>query len=251
MKILALDIENSFIIGGMWGLWGQNISLEQMFDYGKVLCYAARWHGSREMLYDRHDRRGFLTGIHALLDEADAVLTFNGKRHDLPLLNREFLKAGLSPPSPYKHIDLLETAKRAFKFPSNKLQHLVTELGIGTKLDHEGFELWTKVVLGDEKAWATMEKYNKQDVKLLEKLYKRMLPWIAGHPNHNLYGTSKNVCPHCGSKHLQSRGTRTYKTLTGIYQRYQCQSCHAWSRSRFSEIVREEGRSVLVPAALT
>lgn len=232
-------------------MWNVNLSLDQMFDYGKVLCYAARWVGEREMIFDRHDREGFLKRVHALLDEADAVLTFNGKRHDVPLLNREFIKAGMQPPSPYKHIDLLETAKRAFKFPSNKLQHLVTELGIGSKLDHEGFELWTKVLVNDPKAWATMERYNKQDVRLLEKLYKRMLPWIGGHPNHNMYGTNRNVCPNCGSKHLQSRGGGEYKTQTGSYKQFQCQNCGKWCRSRFTEVKKEEGRSILVPTANT
>lgn len=251
MKVLALDIENSYIIGGMWGLWNQNFSLEQLFDYGKVLCYAARWVGDKHMAFERHDNEDFLTGIHRLLDEADAVLTFNGKRHDLPLLNREFLKAGLSPPSPYKHIDLLETAKRAFKFPSNKLQHLVTELGIGSKLDHEGFELWTKALANDEKAWATMEKYNKHDVVLLEKLYKRMLPWIAGHPNHNLYTSHRNgpVCNNCGGRHLQRRGFDT--TLTQKYQRYKCMSktCGKWMRSRFTVVEPEIREYILTGAA--
>lgn len=249
MKLLLLDIENSYIVAGTWGLWNQNISLEQMFDYGKVLCYSAKWYGDKQLLFARHDDKGFLGGIHALLDEADAVVTFNGKRHDLPLLNREFLKAGLSPPSPYKHVDLLDTAKRAFKFPSNKLQHLVTELGIGSKLDHEGFDLWTKVILNDEKAWTTMEKYNKQDVRLLEKLYKRMLPWIGNHPNHNLYGDDRGVCPKCGSKHLQSRGGGTYKTQTGIFKQYQCMSCKSWHRDRISQIPRTEAKFISVPAA--
>jgi hypothetical protein len=30
----------------------------------------------------------------------------------------------------------------------------------------------------DPKAWALMGRYNRQDVKLLEKLYVALLPWI-------------------------------------------------------------------------
>ncbi len=39
----------------------------------------------------------------------------------------------------------------------------------------------------DPAAWKVMEKYNKQDVLLLEKVYDRLLPWIKSHPNHHLF----------------------------------------------------------------
>lgn len=247
MRILALDIENSYLLSGTWGIWGQNIGLEQLFDNGKVLCYAAKWVGKKGMMYAKHTDSNFLQSIHALLDEADVVLTYNGKHHDIPMLNREFLKAGMSPPSPYKQIDLLETMKKAFKFPSNKLQHVSTELGIGKKTEHEGFSLWVKCLQGDSAAWATMEKYNKQDVTLLEKLYNKTKAWAVGHPNQNTHG-KHGVCPVCGGKHLQSRGT--YKTATGIYPRFQCRDCGKWSRGRFTLVERTIRPDILVEAAL-
>lgn len=240
-------MENSFLVGGIWNLWNQNISLDQLFDNGKVLCYAAKWLDKKDMMFAKHDEAHFLSSIHALLDEADAVLTYNGKKHDIPMLNREFIKAGMTPPSPYKQIDLLETMKKAFKFPSNKLQHVSDELGIGQKLDHEGFELWIKVLRDDPKAWATMKKYNIQDVKLLEKLYWKVQPWIVGHPNYNMYGTT-GVCPTCGGKHLQKRGK--YTTQTGVYTRLHCQDCGAWSRTRFTEVDKSVRETIYVGAAL-
>lgn len=232
----------------MWSLWNQTLSLDQLLDHGKVLCWSAKWYGKKDMLFARHDDTHFLASIHALLDEADAVISYNGKRHDIPLLNREFLKAELAPPSPYKQIDLLETAKKAFKFPSNKLQHVSDELGIGQKLDHDGFQMWVDCLQGDEKAWTKMRKYNMQDVKLLEKLYEKLLPWIANHPNHNLYGHT-NVCPTCGSSHVHSRGT--YKTQTGIYRKFQCQDCGSWSRTRYTEVEKIEAKNILTSVALT
>jgi len=242
-----LDIENSYLLGGVWGMWNQTLSLDQLLDHGKVLCWSAKWYGKKDMLFARYDDNHFLPSIHALLDEADAVVSYNGKRHDIPLLNREFLKEGMSPPSPYKQIDLLETAKRAFKFPSNKLQHVSDELGIGQKLEHEGFQMWVDCLQGNEKAWAQMKKYNMQDVKLLEKLYEKLKPWIANHPNHNLYG-NKGVCPTCGSKHIQQRGY--YKTQTGIYKRIACLDCGTWSRTRYTEVEKSEAKNVLTSVAL-
>lgn len=245
-KILVLDIENSYIIGGVWGLWGVNLGIDQILDAGKVLCFASKWLGKKDITYVKHDEVHFLETIHALLDEADMVLTFNGRKHDIPLLNREFLKAGMKPPSPYKHIDLLETAKKQFKFPSNKMQHLLTELGLPNKLDHEGFKLWIKCLEDDPVAWAIMKKYNIQDVKVLEKLYNKILPWIVNHPNRSMYSNS-TVCPNCGGKHLTSRGY--YRTQVGLYRRLVCGDCGHWSRTRFTETDKETRKNIVVSAA--
>jgi hypothetical protein len=85
----------------------------------------------------------------------------------------------------------------------------------------------------DPAAWKVMEKYNKQDVLLLEKVYDRLLPWIKSHPNHNLF--SGHGCPNCGSGRLQKRGF-TY-TTTGTFQRFQCTDCGSWSKS--SKAIKE------------
>lgn len=249
LRILILDIENSYLLTGSWGIWNQTMGIDQILDGGKVLCYAAKWLDSKDMLFSRHDEPHFLTLIHALLDQADAVITFNGRRHDLPLLNREFIKAGLTPPSPYKHIDLLETAKKHFKFASNKLDYLLRELKLGQKVKHEGFPLWIKVLKDDKQAWADMRKYNIEDVRLTEKLYYKILPWIDSHPNHNLYSDGGFVCPNCGGSHMQRRGFQY--TATQKYIRYHCQNpkCGKWSRGRYTQVSKEFREGVLANAS--
>ena len=98
---------------------------------------------------------------------------------------------------------------------------------------------------GNDKSWATMEAYNKQDVVLLERLYDAILPWIVNHPNRALWDDSDDmVCPSCGSKHLQKRGL-TY-TKTQAYQRYSCSNCGAWSRQRTNNVSKEKRKAVLV-----
>ena len=247
IKILVLDIENSYLVTGGWGLWNQNFGIDQILECGKVLCYAAKWIGHKDMIFVRHDEVHFLPLIHSMLSEADAVITFNGRRHDVPLLNREFVKAGMGPPAPFSHIDLLETAKKIFKFPSNKLDWLLRELGLGKKVEHEGFPLWIKVLQNDTKAWSDMEKYNIADVKLTEKLYHKLLGWIVSHPNNNLFSSTAFVCPNCGSTHLQHRGH--YHTQTQSYKRYHCQKCGKWSRERTTVIPKEKRKRVLTGAA--
>ena len=247
MKILHLDIETSPNIVYAWGLFKQNISLSQIVQAGSTMCWAAKWHGKPKVYFDsefQSTEEDMIKAIHALIDEADAVCHYNGTKFDMPTLNKEFLKFGLKPPSPYHNIDLLHVAKKQFRLASNKLDYVSQYLGVGSKTKHMGMELWTRCIDGDEKAWKIMEKYNKQDVRLLEKVYNKLLPWIHNHPNHALYkDTDRPVCATCGSKHLQSRGYR--KTKTQIYRQFQCQDCGSWMRSRFTEVPADKRTNIL------
>lgn len=234
MKILAYDIETSPLISYHWSLWQQNIGLNQIIEPTRVMCFAARWidepktkikffsefHNTREEMIDQ---------AWNLLDEADATLHFNGKSFDTKHFNREFAQAGYSPPSPVKEIDLLTAVRKVFRFPSNKLDYVSQAFGIGEKAKHEGMGLWVKCLAGEPGAWARMKKYNETDVHLLIDLYNRVLPWIPGLPNVNLYDQT-DVCPKpgCGGN-LAKRGFRT--TSVGVYQRFQCSSCGGWSTS--------------------
>lgn len=229
MKILLLDIETSPNTAYVWGIWQENITLDQIIDTSKVLCWSAKWYGEDELIFDsihKSSHKAMIKRIHKLLCEADAVITYNGAKFDLPILNKEFLLAGLPPPSPYKSIDLYKTTKSKFKFVSNKLDFINKQLGIGAKHKVD-FMTWVKCMQKDSEAWTKMEAYNKNDVVELEKLYNVLLPWIKTHPNHSVH-SGDLVCPRCGGYHYQKRGTAL--TTTGKYTRYQCKDCGHWFR---------------------
>lgn len=260
MKTLFLDIETAPHKVYAWGLYDQDISISQIVEPGYTLCWAAKWAGEDEVLFGRvyglpnrkskrfiSSARTMVRDVHALLNKADAVVHYNGQKFDVPTLNKEFLLFGLNPPAPYKQIDLLQTARREFRLASNKLDYVAQALGEGAKTAHKGMEHWTACMAGDPEAWALMETYNKNDVSLTERVYQRLLPWIKGHPNAALYMDSSDpVCPTCGSKLLQARGTA--KTATLIYQRFQCKGCGKWSRARQNLMSKERKASVLVAA---
>jgi len=131
------------------------------------MCWAAKWHGEKEVLFDsvyKSAPRKMLTNIHKLMDEADAIVHYNGTKFDIPTLSQEFLQIGLKPPSPAKQIDILLTARKQFRFPSNKLDYVAQALGLGSKLEHKGMRLWRDCMDRKADAWKIMEKYNKQDV---------------------------------------------------------------------------------------
>lgn len=233
MKILHLDIETAPNLAYVWGLWKENIPTARIVNNGYVLSWAAQWEGSREVMFDsihKSKPKMMLKRVHKLLDQADVVVHYNGKSFDIPTLNKEFITHGFNPPSPYKQIDLLQVVRETFRFPSNKLDYVLQTLKLGRKVRHPGFEMWVKCMAGDEKSWAIMERYNKRDVTETAKLYRRLRPWIKGHPNHAAYNGGGAKCPHCGSTKYHRRGYAVVRQRK--YPRFQCQSakCRAWFR---------------------
>lgn len=231
MKILFLDIETKASLVNTWSLYPDRINLNQIVKRGSVICWAAKWKDNKEIIFDSDwisSHKRMIKHMWNLLDEADAVCHFNGQAFDMKELNRQFLLQDLPPPSPYKQIDLLKVIKRKFRFISNKLDNVSQELGIGSKIKHSGMDLWNEVEKKDADARKLMQKYNEQDTLLLESLYNKLLPWLGGFINHNVY-TELTVCPTCGGNHLNKRGYQ--KTHTQVYQRWRCMECGSWSRS--------------------
>jgi DNA polymerase elongation subunit (family B) len=172
--------------------------------------------------------------IYNILKDADAVVTHNGKRFDWKFLQTRLLKNGFPPLAKTHHIDTKQIASSNAYFFNNRLGNIGEFLVDEKKLDHEGWELWVRVYNKERSAMNKMERYCKQDVKLLEKIFKKLLPFVNNMPNYNLYydpsiGFNKNVCPNCQSTRLESKGYRHTKTQT--YKRYICRDCGTYSRT--------------------
>lgn len=226
-KILLLDIETKPTKVFVWRAYGEQfISPEQVIEDGGVICVGAKWLGEKTtwLFSDwEHGHIGMLEAIHEMMSYADAVITYNGDKFDLPILRGEFITNGLEDVPQCSSIDCVK-AVRKFGFFMNKLAYIGPKLKVGEKIKTEGFELWVKVMAGEAAAQDKMAKYCKQDVVLLEKLYLFIRPYIRNHPHLGTIGG--NECPVCGGKHAQSRGT--YRTRMYKVQRLQCQSCYHW-----------------------
>jgi len=248
MRVLFLDIETAPHKVYAWGLFKENIYLDRVIEPGYTLCFAARWEHDETMHFYSlftHTMEEMLQAMYDLLDECDVVVHYNGKRFDMPTLNKEFILNGFVPPTNYKQIDLYQVVRSTFRFVSNKLDFVAQALGLGGKVAHKGMELWRDCMEGVEagwgervseqvlESWDTMQEYNEEDVSLLVRLYYKLQPWIRVHPNRALYLKDPNVraCPKCGSENLVKRGIERPATVNA-YQRYKCNDCGANSRSR-------------------
>lgn len=233
MKVLTIDIERRPALGYVWSLWKQNVQTQALVEHGEMISFAAKWLGEKPVIFYstyHHGKEEMVAAAHALLDEADVVVTYNGDRFDIPHLQTEFILQGLNPPSPFESVDLFKSVKKQFNFISNKLDYVCGQLGLPQKTSHDGFKLWLDCIAGKDAAWTKMRRYNKNDVVITEQLYMKLLPWNPKTPNRNLYEGEGGVvvCPACGGEDLQRRGYQY--TALSVFQRLHCQSCGKWSK---------------------
>lgn len=231
MQILALDIETAPHKVFAWGLWSQDIHIDNIVEPGYTLCWAAKWIGKKKVYFNsihHYDKNKMLQEIYDLICKADAVVHYNGTKFDMPILNQEFQSIGLPPPDPYSEIDLLKTVRRRFRLPSNKLDYVARHLGIEGKTKHMGMQMWRDCMEGCPKAWDIMKRYNIQDVRLLETVHDELLPWITPYPNLGHFSDHDLVCPRCESTDIIKAGKET-RTIVP-YQRYRCKSCQGLMR---------------------
>lgn len=236
-KIISFDIETTPIKAYAWGpKW--ETSLIEFIEYSKVLSFSYKFVGGKQVTKGWPDYKGYKRGtlddtdivkeIWNLFNTVDIIVAQNGRDFDIKVMNARFIKHGLTPPSPYKVVDPKVEAKKYLKLPSYSLDDLCDYFGIGRKLHHEGFPLWTGCMAGDPKAWKKMLEYNKHDVIILEKLYLLLRPWMKTHPNVGTYKPEGTLCPKCGSDDLNWEGW--YRNKTTKYHAFSCADCGSWGR---------------------
>lgn len=245
-RIFCYDIETSPNLVYSWGLWDQNIGINQIVETQAILCFASTEIGSNKIesrtAWGSYD--DMIQRLWDIMDTADYLVGYNQIAFDDKHVKAAFIKAGLPPPSPYRSIDLMRVVKRNFKFPSNKLAFVCESLGLDLKSDPGGFSTWKNILdpasPKREAAQRRMVRYCRQDVRITAQLFHRLLPWIDG-LNVPLYSggkegdTSEGVakCTRCGGINIHQRGwayTTTYR-----YRRFRCMDCGGWMKHKKCE----------------
>lgn len=252
VKILIVDIETSPIISYTWGLFDQNVALNQVVEDWHLLSYSAKFLNEKKVYYKDQSNakqlsndRPLLEDLWKLLDSSDVVIGQNSTSFDIKRIKARMLVHGMKPPSSFKQIDTMRIAKKYFNFTSNKLEYLSAKLCTKhKKLTHKkfpGFELWKECLKGNKAAWAEMKRYNIQDILATEELYTKLQPWDSS-INFNVYSDDlQQVCA-CGSKEFTKNG---YKyTTVGKYQRYKCVKCGSESKDRTNLLDKEKRKSL-------
>lgn len=251
-RVLVFDIETAPVIAHVWRLWDQNVGLNQIVSDWHVLAWSAKWLGEDKVLYmdqsaatEIEDDHDLLVTIWHLLDDADIVITQNGRNFDQKKLNARFVLNKMQPPSHYKHIDTKQIASKHFGFTSNKLEYMTDKLCTQyKKLKHKkfpGHELWVECLAGNPEAWDEMRDYALNDVLSLEELYTKLIPW-ENTVNFNLYHNGEDHTCHCGSVEFHRRGF--HYTAAGKYQCYRCVDCGSEIRSKENLLSLDKRKSL-------
>lgn len=241
-RILFYDLETSYLITKKWDIWDEGV-IGVIHDF-QILSVAWQWEGEKTIhcvaQCDFGDYEPGVNNDHSvvhtiwkLFDEADVVIAHNGNKFDQKKSRARMLAHGMLPPSPYREVDTKLLAKRIGGFSSNKLGDLANSLDISRKGDPGGITTWDGCLAGDMKAWKRLKLYNKQDIPPLRELYLVLRAWSANNVPLNMYGANLSNCPTCGSGPLHNKGVQVSKVAS--YQRWQCQACGAYSRSRIAE----------------
>jgi len=159
---------------------------------------------------DYHEEPAQFQALGELLDGLDAVVSFNGKSFDLPLLETRFIMCRQPPRligAP--HLDLLPSARRLWKYrlDSCSLSSLEKEvLGVErTQSDVPGWlipSLYTEYArTGDAREMPRIFYHNAQDILSLVTLAAEQcdllslpLPPDSAVPGEDLYGLGRFLC---------------------------------------------------------
>ena len=249
-RVLVFDIETAPMEAYVWSMWKNDISQEQLIQDWSILCWAAKWLDSDEIITsaswregdDVRDDKACSLALASLLDEADIVVGHNADKFDIKRVNTRLLKHGIDEPSPFKSVDTLKIAKHRFAISSNRLDFIGDFLGVGRKVKHEGFSMWKSVLEGDSDAQERMLHYNVGDITLLEQVYLAIRPWDKRNPNINLE-FSEPRCPCCGSERLKEIGDAF--TNVSTFTAVKCKDCGKYSRYGSNKKTKEEMQRTL------
>lgn len=245
-KLLTLDIERLpgkarvrhrglVIEGEFWDLngWkhtiGRRIHADDVVEWPRTICAAARWYGDKEVMFAAEWEEGgheeFMRKVWHWYDDCDVSAGHNIVGFDEKHLRSSWALYGWAPPAPWKTIDTLRVARQAFGYESNTLDSLAKRLGIDAKTDKYDARIAHAAVDGDKKAQKTLRKYNEGDIIATEGLLNRLRPWLPGHVHLGQWTGSDMVCPNCGSEKVVPQVGRTIKANVTAYQAYRCGSC--------------------------
>jgi uncharacterized protein YprB with RNaseH-like and TPR domain len=247
--ILYFDIETTPNLVFVWRLGKQYVSYDSIHKERKISCICYKWGGEKTIhtlkmnmsLHDltKHDDQAdkkMLEEFCKVYKEADLAVGHNGIKFDIGSIRSRLVAYNLPDIAPVI-LDDTYISTKAIGFNSHKLDYLSKYLGLGQKAPHP-YQLWVNVMQGNEKALDETVEYCVQDVRLLEKIYNAVLPYINTKLNRAAFNEDARLCPSCGKNTLISNGTKVTVTW-GQKTQFKCTSCGKYSTSGATKIATD------------
>ena len=145
---------------------------------------------------DYNEERALLSAVNELLSNFEAIVSYNGKTFDIPLIQSRFIMSGMkmSLKDPY-HFDLLYPARRLWKKRLESCSLSTVErdiLGVIRENDVPGYlvpEIYFRYLkTKDARALKQVFEHNLQDILSLAALVSRMCCLVEDPFNNTKYG---------------------------------------------------------------
>ena len=218
IKRLFFDIETSPMVTYTWRI-GNKVSLtpDNIIDTWKIICIAYKWEHEDNVKVLRWDEfaneKEMLTDFIKIANRSDEIVGHNSDHFDIKKLRTRCIANGIRTFPKYRSLDTLTKSREYFAFDSNKLDYIAKFLGVGAKVEHEGFNMWVKCLKGDEEALSKMCEYCAGDVIILEDVFHSIQHYIK--PNTHVgvhFGEGRYSCPTCGNNGLGGHSIDLIKT---------------------------------------
>lgn len=230
IKRLFFDIETSPMIVYSWRTgYKLNIGTDNIIEDWKVICISYKWEHEdkvKNLTWDENQcDKQMLIDFIKIANEADELIAHNGDRFDIKKIRTRCVYHRIPMFPTYKTLDTLKKAKSGFVFNSNRLDYIAKFLGVGAKLEHEGFDMWVKCLQGDKEALKNMVEYCDMDIIVLEDVFFVLQNYIKNNTHTGVHnGKLKASCPNCGSEDVSL--LKNNFTALGTIKRYmECNPC--------------------------
>jgi len=232
MRRLIWDIETSPNIAFTWRA-GHKIYIdpENIINERAIICICYKWEGEKKVYsleWNKGCDKKMIKCFIEIAKQADELVAHNGDRFDVKWLNTRALFHELDPDPFLKTVDTLVIARKHFYFNSNRLDYIGKYL-LGKQKLKTDFGMWWDIVKKNcPIAMSKMIKYCKQDVNLLESIWKKISHYHNPKSHEGvIQGKEKWTCARCGSEdvirvkqRVSSRGTTTVQM--------KCKSCFGY-----------------------
>lgn len=178
LRILYFDIEVSPNLVFSWGIGNKvNLGIETIVQERAIICVCWKWADEKEvhsLEWNKGDDRKLCIEFAKVINSADVVIGQNSDAFDIKWFRTRCLFHDIPLRPKFQSIDTLKLAKAGFKFNSNKLDYMGKFL-VGAGKTSTGFDLWKDIVLHNNKeAMSKMVNYCKNDVLVLEAVYREL-----------------------------------------------------------------------------
>lgn len=257
-RILFYDCETSPLQAWVWGTGEQYIRHQQLirgYQRWGIICITYCWNDgepakSIDWGYEEQDTKKVVAEFDEIVKQADHLIGKNSDRFDVKMINACRMFAGLPgmPEWMLSKDDLEKQMRRYFRLPSQSLDYISGQLGLGGKIKME-LQDWINICEKNGEglqSFNRMIEYGKKDTEDTRALWNRLVEHFDPKFNMNAYieGTTGR-CKHadCGSVNITRNGSRTSGGVK--YQCYKCSLCGRYAgRRAINKKTGKEGKII-------